>query len=113
MAQKTLLGVVVGDKADKTVSVKVERRFTHPLYGKVVTRSQKYAAHDETNEFRLGDTVEILSVRPISKTKTWKVVRLVERPRGIETTVVETEEVGQAHQAASQAQPAQTQGGEA
>ena len=100
MPQKTLTGVVVSDKADKTVSVKVERRFTHPLYGKVVTRSQKYAAHDETNEYRLGDTVEILSVRPISKTKTWKVTRLVERPRGIETTVVETEEAGKASTAA-------------
>lgn len=97
MAQKTLTGVVVSDKGDKTVSVKVTRRFTHPLYGKVVTRSQKYAAHDETNQYRLGDTVEILSVRPISKTKTWKVTRLVERPHGIETTVVETEEAGQAN----------------
>jgi small subunit ribosomal protein S17 len=91
MARKTFQGVVVSDKADKTVSVKVERRFAHPLYGKVVTRSHKYAAHDENNEYKLGDTVEILAVRPISKTKTWKVTRLVERPRGIETTLVETE----------------------
>jgi small subunit ribosomal protein S17 len=97
MATKTLTGVVVSDKGDKTVSVKVTRRFTHPLYGKVVTRSEKYAAHDETNEYRLGDTVEILSVRPISKTKSWKVTKLVERPRGIETTVVETEETGNTH----------------
>ncbi|MEF2278825.1 30S ribosomal protein S17 [Deinococcus sp. YIM 134068] len=89
--KKTFTGVVVSDKADKTVSVKVERRFTHPLYGKVVTRSKKYAAHDETNEYRTGDRVEIISVRPISKTKTWKVTRLIERPRGIETTAVETE----------------------
>lgn len=100
MAQKTLTGVVVSDKANKTVSVKVTRRFTHPLYGKVVTRSAKYAAHDEINEYRLGDTVEILSVRPISKTKTWKVTRLVERPRGIETTVVESEVAGKANAAA-------------
>lgn len=97
MAQKTLTGVVVSDKGDKTVSVKVTRRFTHPLYGKVVTRSTKYAAHDETNTYRLGDTVEILSVRPISKTKSWKVSKLVERPRGIETTVVESEVVGKAN----------------
>ncbi|WP_102127879.1 30S ribosomal protein S17 [Deinococcus planocerae] len=89
--KKTFTGVVVSDKADKTVSVKVERRFTHPLYGKVVTRSKKYAAHDETNEYKIGDRVEIIAVRPISKTKTWKVTRLVERPRGIETTAVETE----------------------
>ena len=89
--KKTFTGVVVSDKADKTVSVKVERRFTHPLYGKVVTRSKKYAAHDETNEYKTGDRVEIIAVRPISKTKTWKVTRLIERPRGIETTAVETE----------------------
>ena len=91
MAKKTFQGVVVSDKADKTVSVKVERRYAHPLYGKVVTRSQKYAAHDENNEFKIGDRVEILAVRPISKTKTWKVTKLIERPRGIETTAVETE----------------------
>ena len=91
MAKKTFQGVVVSDKADKTVSVKVERRYAHPLYGKVVTRSQKYAAHDENNEFKIGDRVEILAVRPISKTKTWKVTKLIERPRGIDTTAVETE----------------------
>ncbi|WP_019588643.1 30S ribosomal protein S17 [Deinococcus apachensis] len=89
--KKTFTGVVVSDKADKTVSVKVERRFTHPLYGKVVTRSKKYAAHDETNQYKIGDRVEIIAVRPISKTKTWKVTKLIERPRGIETTAVETE----------------------
>ena len=89
--KKTFTGVVVSDKADKTVSVKVERRFAHPLYGKIVTRSHKYAAHDEENEYKIGDRVEILAVRPISKTKTWKVTKLIERPRGIETTAVETE----------------------
>jgi len=92
--KKTFTGIVVSDRADKTVSVKVERRFMHPLYGKIVTRSKKYAAHDETNDYRVGDRVEILAVRPISKTKTWKVTRLVERPRGIETTAVETELAG-------------------
>lgn len=89
--RKTFQGTVVSDKADKTVSVKVERRFAHPLYGKVVTRSKKYAAHDEQNEYRIGDRVEIINVRPISKTKTWKVTRLIERPHGLETTVAETE----------------------
>ena len=89
--KKTFTGVVVSDRADKTVSVKVERRFAHPLYGKIVTRSHKYAAHDEKNEYKIGDRVEILAVRPISKTKTWKVTKLIERPRGIETTAVETE----------------------
>lgn len=113
MAQKTLTGVVVSDKGDKTVSVKVTRRFTHPLYGKVVTRSTKYAAHDETNQYRLGDTVEILSVRPISKTKSFKVAKLVERPRGIETTVVESEVVGKANAEQAHVDQAQATGGDA
>ena len=94
--KKTFTGVVVSDKADKTVSVKVERKFAHPLYGKVVTRSHKYAAHDEQNEYKIGDRVEIAAVRPISKTKTWKVTRLIERPRGMETTVAETETAAEA-----------------
>ncbi|MFN8509850.1 MAG: 30S ribosomal protein S17 [Deinococcaceae bacterium] len=81
MPKKILAGVIVSDKANKTVTVKVERKFKHPLYGKVVTRSKKYAAHDEANEFKMGDRVEIVSVRPISKTKTWKVLRLIERVR--------------------------------
>jgi small subunit ribosomal protein S17 len=81
MARKSFVGVVVSDKADKTVSVKVERKFTHPLYGKVVTRSKKFASHDEKNEFKAGDIVEIVAVRPISKTKTWKVAKLVEKGR--------------------------------
>lgn len=89
--RKSFTGVIVSDKADKTVSVRVTRRFAHPLYGKIVTRSQKYAAHDENNEYRIGDEVEIVAVRPISKSKTWKVTRLISRPKGIETTVVETE----------------------
>lgn len=89
MPKKALVGVVVSDKANKTVSVKVERRFKHPLYGKVVTRSKKYAAHDENNDYRLGDRVEILSVRPISKTKTWKVTRLIGHAQGVEGGVLE------------------------
>ncbi|AFZ68495.1 30S ribosomal protein S17 [Deinococcus peraridilitoris] len=90
MPKKTLEGVVVSDKADKTVSVKVERRFMHPLYGKIVTRSKKYAAHDENNEYRIGDRVEILSVRPISKSKAWKVSRLIGHAIGIEGGIADT-----------------------
>lgn len=74
-------GVVVSNAAEKTVSVKVERRFMHPMYGKVVTRSKKYPTHDEQNEFKIGDVVEIETVRPISKTKRWRVARLIERAR--------------------------------
>ncbi len=78
--RKTRTGVVVGDRADKTVTVVVERRFAHPLYGKQVKRTRKYHAHDEANEYRVGDTVSITETRPLSKTKRWRVVELIERP---------------------------------
>ena len=78
--RKVRTGVVVGDRADKTVTVLVERRFAHPLYGKQVTRSKKYHAHDEANEFTVGDKVSITETRPLSKTKRWRVVELIERP---------------------------------
>lgn len=73
-------GVVVGDRAEKTVTVLVERRLAHPLYGKQIKRSKKYHAHDEENECRVGDTVSIMETRPLSKTKRWRVVELLERP---------------------------------
>lgn len=78
--RKVRVGVVVSDKPNKTVIVKVERRITHPVYGKSVARSQKYYAHDEKNEYRIGDTVRITETRPLSKLKRWRVVGLVERP---------------------------------
>ena len=78
--RKVRNGVVVGDRADKTVTVMVERRFAHPLYGKQVTRTTKYHAHDEANKYRVGDTVSIMETRPLSKTKRWRVVELIERP---------------------------------
>jgi small subunit ribosomal protein S17 len=80
--KKVLQGRVVSDKADKTVTVLVERRFKHPLYGKVVTTTKKYLAHDEDNAYGLGDTVEIVSSRPISKRKRFSVLRLIEKARG-------------------------------
>lgn len=80
--KKTLQGRVVSDKADKTVTVLVERRFKHPLYGKVVTISKKYLAHDEANEYGVGDTVEIITRRPISKRKRFAVTKLLEKARG-------------------------------
>ncbi len=79
-SRKVRIGVVVGDKAEKTVTVLVERRFAHPLYGKQVTRTKKYHAHDEANEFAVGDKVSIMETRPLSKTKRWRVVELIERP---------------------------------
>ncbi|MGL4611570.1 MAG: 30S ribosomal protein S17 [Trueperaceae bacterium] len=80
--KKSLQGRVTSDKADKTVTVNVERRFKHPLYGKVVTRTKKYLAHDENNEFKQGDLVEIISSRPVSKRKRFRVSKLVEKARG-------------------------------
>ena len=77
--QRTLTGRVVSDKMDKTITVLIERRVTHPLYGKIVTRSKKYHAHDEKNECHEGDLVTIEECRPISKTKAWRVAKLVEK----------------------------------
>jgi len=78
---RTLIGRVVSDKRAKTVTVLVERRAAHELYGKIVARSRKYHAHDEKDEFSLGDMVEISECRPISKTKAWVVTRLIEKAR--------------------------------
>ncbi len=77
--RKVRTGVVVADRADKTVTVMVERRFAHPLYGKQVKRTKRYHAHDEDNAFQVGDTVSIMETRPRSKTKRWRVVERVER----------------------------------
>jgi small subunit ribosomal protein S17 len=74
MPKRILQGVVVSDAADKTITVKVERRFMHPLYKKFIRRSKKYAAHDETNQAKVGDIVRIRECRPISKSKTWELV---------------------------------------
>lgn len=76
---RTLVGKVVSDARAKTVTVLVERRAKHELYGKIVARSRKYHAHDENNEYKIGDVVEISETRPISKTKAWAVTRLVEK----------------------------------
>ena len=76
---RTLVGTVTSDKMDKTVTVLVERRVKHPLYGKYVVESKKYHAHDEANECGVGDKVEIAETRPLSKTKCWKVTRILEK----------------------------------
>ena len=77
--KRSLIGRVVSDKRAKTVTVLVERRVKHELYGKIVGKSSKYHAHDENGEYHLGDTIEITESRPISKTKNWVVTRLVEK----------------------------------
>jgi len=74
MPKRILQGVVVSDKGDKTVVVRVERRFRHPLFDKIVRRSKKYHAHDESNEFKAGDMVRIEECAPISKLKSWRVL---------------------------------------
>lgn len=76
---RTLVGTVTSDKMDKTVTVLVERRVKHPLYGKYVVESKKYHAHDETNQCGAGDRVEIAETRPVSKTKAWTVTRVLEK----------------------------------
>lgn len=77
--KRTLIGRVVSDKMDKTVTVLVERRVKHPIYGKIITKSKKYHAHDEANEMGEGDLVEIEESRPISRSKTWRVTKLLEK----------------------------------
>ena len=77
--KRTLVGRVVSDKMNKTVTVLVERRVKHPVIGKYITRSKKFHAHSEANEFKTGDTVEIEETAPFSRTKAWKVTRLVSK----------------------------------
>ena len=80
---RTETGRVVSDKMDKTITVLIERRVRHPLYGKYMTRSTKFHAHDENNECRMGDLVTIAESRPLSKTKSWKLLRIEERPETV------------------------------
>jgi small subunit ribosomal protein S17 len=79
--KRQLTGKVVSEKMNKTVTVLVERQVMHPVIGKVVRRTRKYHAHNEGNEAKTGDTVVIVECRPLSKTKAWKVAKLVERAR--------------------------------
>jgi len=78
--RKVRQGTVVGDRTEKTVVVSVERRLAHPMYGKQVSRRKKYHAHDENNEYRVGDIVRIEETRPLSKLKRWRVLELIQRP---------------------------------
>lgn len=80
-SRKVRVGTVVSDKMDKTVVVAVERRVLHPLYGKPVVRTKKYHAHDEENMAREGDVVRIMETRPLSKTKRWRVLEVIERAK--------------------------------
>ena len=80
-SRKTRRGVVVSDKMDKTITVELEHRTTHPLYGKVVRTTSTVKAHDENNDAHVGDTVSIMETRPLSKSKRWRLVSVVERAK--------------------------------
>ena len=79
--RKTMTGIVVSDKMDKTIVVAIERRVKHPLYGKIMKRSIKLKAHDENNECKIGDKVEIMETRPLSKDKRWRLVEVIEKAK--------------------------------
>ena len=79
--RKVRVGVVVSDTMDKTVLVRIDRRVRHPLYKKTVARSNKLAAHDESNDAHVGDTVKVMETRPLSKSKRWRVIEIVERAK--------------------------------
>jgi len=79
--RKVRTGVVVSDKMDKTVLIRIDRQVRHSLYGKTVKRSSKLAAHDEANDAHVGDTVRVMETRPLSKSKRWRVVEIVERAK--------------------------------
>ncbi len=79
--RKVRTGVVVSDAMDKTILVRIDRQVRHPLYGKTVRRSTKLAAHDETNDAHVGDTVRVVETRPLSKSKRWRLVEIVERAK--------------------------------
>lgn len=79
--RKTIIGKVSSNKTDKTITVKVERKIQHPIYGKFVKKSKKYTAHDDTNDCNEGDRVRIMETRPLSKTKRWRLVEILERAK--------------------------------
>ena len=79
--RKTRVGVVVSDKMDKTIVVAIRTRVKHPLYGKIMNRTEKFKAHDENNECGIGDTVRIMETRPLSKDKRWRLVEIVEKAK--------------------------------
>jgi len=79
--RKSRIGLVTSDKMDKTITVTVERKVMHPMYGKFIKKTKKFAAHDEKNDCNIGDTVKIMETRPLSKRKTWRLVEIIERAK--------------------------------
>ena len=79
--RKTRVGVVSSNKMEESISIKVERKFRHPIYGKFIMKTKKLMAHDEQNECHIGDTVRIMETRPLSKNKSWRLVEVIERAK--------------------------------
>lgn len=79
--RKTRIGIVSSDKMDKSITIVVERKFRHPVYGKPVKLSKKFLAHDENNDCGIGDTVKIMETRPLSKNKRWRLVEIIEKAK--------------------------------
>ncbi|RYF23626.1 MAG: 30S ribosomal protein S17 [Flavobacteriales bacterium] len=79
--RKSRIGLVTSDKMDKTITVAVERKVKHPIYGKFLKKTTKFHAHDETNQCGIGDTVRIMETRPLSKTKSWRLVEIIEKAK--------------------------------
>lgn len=80
-SRKVRLGKVVSNKMDKSITIAVDRQIKHPIYGKFITKTTKYMAHDEQNEANIGDTVRIMETRPLSKNKNWRLIQIVERAK--------------------------------
>ncbi len=80
-SRKERIGLVVSDKMDKSITVAIKRQITHPMYGKVIKKTTKLMAHDDTNDANAGDTVRIMETRPLSKNKRWRLVEVIERAR--------------------------------
>ncbi|QNM83708.1 30S ribosomal protein S17 [Sphingomonas sabuli] len=89
MPKRVLIGTVVSDKGDKTVTVRVDRRVKHPLYGKIIRRSKKYAAHDSDNTYRTGEQVRIEECKPISKSKTWTVIERIGAAKAVAVEIAD------------------------
>lgn len=79
--RKTRIGLVTSSKREKTITVSIERKLRHPMYGKFIKKTKKYAAHDEKNDCNVGDTVKIMETKPLSKTKRWRVIEVLERAK--------------------------------
>jgi len=79
--RKTRIGLVTSNQREKTITVSIERKLRHPMYGKFIKKTKKYAAHDEKNDCNVGDTVKIMETKPLSKTKRWRVIEVLERAK--------------------------------